>query len=417
MIKNNLPEIRFDGYTGEWKQSKIGDYYFFKNGLNKGKEFFGSGTPIVNFTDVFHNRDISFSNLKGRVQLNEFEIKNYEVKKGDIFFTRTSETIEEIGYSSVMIDHPCDTVFSGFVLRARAINEDPLEINFKRYVFFTENFREEMKKKSSMTTRALTTGTAIKDMEFFFPNSKEEQTQIGNLFKQIDETIAIHQQELDTLKQTKQGFLQKMFPKEGESVPEIRFPGFSGEWGKKRLKDLATFAKGIGYSKSDLVEEGEPIILYGRLYTKYQTVIEEVDTFTKIKEKSLISKGYEVIVPSSGETSEDIARASVVKRPDIILGGDLNVIYPCDEINSIFLALAISNGKQQKELSKKAQGKSVVHLHNSDLKEVNLYYPKREEQTQIASFFKQLDKTIALHEQELDILKQTKKAFLQKMFV
>ncbi|MGG0594605.1 restriction endonuclease subunit S [Bacillus altitudinis] len=199
-------------------------------------------------------------------------------------------------------------------------------------------------------------------------------------------------------------------------VPEVRFKGFSDEWEEKKLRELASFAKGNGYSKSDLIEEGEPIILYGRLYTKYQTVIEEVDTFTKIKEKSLISKGYEVIVPSSGETSEDISRASVVKRSGVILGGDLNVIYPSDEINSIFLALTISNGNQQKELSKKAQGKSVVHLHNSDLKEVNLYYPKKEEQVQIGNFFKQLDETIAFQQQELDTLKQTKQGFLQKMF-
>ncbi|MGE6423011.1 restriction endonuclease subunit S [Bacillus altitudinis] len=199
-------------------------------------------------------------------------------------------------------------------------------------------------------------------------------------------------------------------------VPEVRFKGFSDEWEEKKLRELASFAKGNGYSKSDLIEEGEPIILYGRLYTKYQTVIEEVDTFTKIKEKSLISKGYEVIVPSSGETSEDISRASVVKRSGVILGGDLNVIYPSDEINSIFLALTISNGNQQKELSKKAQGKSVVHLHNSDLKEVNLYYPKKEEQVQIGNFFKQLDETIAFQQQELDTLKQTKQGLLQKMF-
>ncbi|WP_144486982.1 restriction endonuclease subunit S [Bacillus pumilus] len=199
-------------------------------------------------------------------------------------------------------------------------------------------------------------------------------------------------------------------------VPEVRFKGFSGEWEEKKLRELASFAKGNGYSKSDLIEEGEPIILYGRLYTKYQTVIEEVDTFTKMKEKSIISKGYEVIVPSSGETSEDISRASVVKRSGVILGGDLNVIYPSDEINSIFLALTISNGNQQKELRKKAQGKSVVHLHNSELKEVNLYYPKKEEQSRIGNFFKQLDETIAIQQQELDTLKQTKQGFLQKMF-
>ncbi|PFN22296.1 restriction endonuclease subunit S [Bacillus cereus] len=199
-------------------------------------------------------------------------------------------------------------------------------------------------------------------------------------------------------------------------TPDIRFPGFTGEWEQRKLGDLADFSKGNGYTKGDLTDEGKPIILYGRLYTKYETVIETVNTFTIKKEKSVISKGNEVIVPASGETSEDISRASVVSKPGIILGGDLNIVRPSNEIDPVFLALTISNGKQQKELSKRAQGKSVVHLHNSDLKEVNLHFPKKEEQTKISSFFKQLEDTIAFHQQELTTLKQTKRGFLQKMF-
>ncbi|HDR4450419.1 restriction endonuclease subunit S [Bacillus cereus] len=199
-------------------------------------------------------------------------------------------------------------------------------------------------------------------------------------------------------------------------TPEIRFPGFTGDWEQCKLGDTADFSKGNGYSKSDLTDEGKPVILYGRLYTRYETVIESVDTFTIEKDKSVISKGNEVIVPASGETSEDISRASVVSKPGIILGGDLNIIRPSNEIDPIFLALTISNGKQKKELSKRAQGKSVVHLHNSDLKEVNLLFPKKEEQIKIGKFFKQLDDTIALHQQELTTLKQTKQGFLQKMF-
>ncbi|MGG1444226.1 restriction endonuclease subunit S [Brevibacillus laterosporus] len=198
--------------------------------------------------------------------------------------------------------------------------------------------------------------------------------------------------------------------------PEIRFPGYTGDWEQRKLGDLADFSKGNGYSKSDLTDEGKPVILYGRLYTKYETVIESIDTFTIEKEKSVISKGNEVIVPASGETSEDISRASAVSKPGIILGGDLNIVRPSNEIDPVFLALTISNGKQQKELSKRAQGKSVVHLHNSDLKEVNLLFPKKEEQTKIGNFFKKLDETIALHQQELTTFKQTKQGFLQKMF-
>ncbi|MGM8138118.1 restriction endonuclease subunit S [Enterococcus italicus] len=199
-------------------------------------------------------------------------------------------------------------------------------------------------------------------------------------------------------------------------TPSVRFKGYEDEWEERKLGELASFSKGNGYTKNDLVEFGDPIILYGRLYTKYETVIEKVDTFVNKKDNSIISEGSEVIVPASGESSEDISRASVVGKSGLILGGDLNIIKPVNYIDSIFLALTISNGSQQQEMSKRAQGKSVVHLHNSDLKQVNLLYPKLEEQQKIGSFFKKLDNTISLHQRKLNLLNEQKKGFLQKMF-
>ena len=187
-------------------------------------------------------------------------------------------------------------------------------------------------------------------------------------------------------------------------------------WEQRKLGDIATFSKGNGYSKSDLAPSGEPIILYGRLYTNYETTIRNVDTFVELKDKSVISQGGEVIVPASGETAEDISRASVVKNQGIIIGGDLNVIKVNHLLNPTFLALTISNGEQQKELSKRAQGKSVVHLHNSDLQEVNLTFPLLNEQKEISSLFEKMDSVITLHQCKLEKLKLTKKALLQKLF-
>ena len=198
--------------------------------------------------------------------------------------------------------------------------------------------------------------------------------------------------------------------------PRIRFKGFNDDWEQCKLGDIATFSKGNGYSKSDLAPSGEPIILYGRLYTNYETTIRNVDTFVELKDKSVISQGGEVIVPASGETAEDISRASVVKNQGIIIGGDLNVIKVNHLLNPTFLALTISNGEQQKELSKRAQGKSVVHLHNSDLQEVNLTFPLLNEQKEISSLFEKMDSVITLHQCKLEKLKLTKKALLQKLF-
>lgn len=198
--------------------------------------------------------------------------------------------------------------------------------------------------------------------------------------------------------------------------PRIRFKGFTEDWEQRKLGDIATFSKGNGYSKSDLTPSGDPIILYGRLYTNYETTISNVDTFVELKDKSVISQGGEVIVPASGETAEDISRASVVKNQGIIIGGDLNVIKVNHLLDPTFLALTISNGEQQKELSKRAQGKSVVHLHNSDLQEVNLTFPLLNEQKEISTLFEKMDSIITLHQCKLEKLKLTKKALLQKLF-
>ena len=198
--------------------------------------------------------------------------------------------------------------------------------------------------------------------------------------------------------------------------PGIRFKGFTDDWEQRKLGDVAEFSKGSGYSKGDLVEYGTPIILYGRLYTNYETRISDVDTFVEAKVGSVYSKGGEVIVPASGETAEDIARAATVDKSGILLGGDLNIVMPNKDINSSFLAISISSGNPQRELAKKAQGKSVVHIHNEEIKNLVLPFPIKDEQNKIASYFCQLDNLITLHQRKYDKLVMSKKSMLEKMF-
>ncbi len=199
-------------------------------------------------------------------------------------------------------------------------------------------------------------------------------------------------------------------------APVLRFKGFHDDWEQRKLGDVAKFAKGIGYSKNDLKESGNPIILYGRLYTNYETVIKSVDTCAQLQKNTVYSKGGEIIVPASGETAEDISIASVVEPQGIILGGDLNIIYPNTNLNSIFLALAISYGKPHTEMRKRAQGKSIVHLHNSDLSNIKLKFPAKEEQSKIAEVIEKLNSLITLQQQKLDNLIILKRAYLSMLF-
>ena len=208
-----------------------------------------------------------------------------------------------------------------------------------------------------------------------------------------------------------------MIMQDNEKKPALRFKGFTDPWEQRKLGEIAFFSKGVGYSKNDLCEEGTPIILYGRLYTKYETCIFDVDTFVKEKAGSVYSKGGEVIVPASGETAEDISIASVVVKPGILLGGDLNVVSPTAEYDSAFLALTISSGATHKYLSSLAQGKSVVHLHNADIQSVSAKFPTKREQEKIHLLFGKIDTLITLHQRKLEKLQNIKKSCLEKMFV
>ncbi len=171
-------------------------------------------------------------------------------------------------------------------------------------------------------------------------------------------------------------------------------------WEQRKLGEVASFGKGVGYSKSDIKESGTGFLHYGRLYTAYGLAIEAVDTFADYREGSLISTGREVVTPSSGETADDIAIAAAVVSPGILLGGGLNVVYPEDVLNPVFLALSISSGSQHAELVGKAQGKSVVHMYNDDLAESHLRLPSLSEQSRIGALFQKLDSLITLHQRE-----------------
>ena len=203
---------------------------------------------------------------------------------------------------------------------------------------------------------------------------------------------------------------------EQAKVPSIRFAGFTDPWEQRKLGEIASFSKGSGYSKADIRESGIPLFLYGRMYTQYETRVDSVDTFAAPRPGTLYSKGTEIVVPASGESAEDIARASAITREGIALGGDLNVVYPQRMVTPLFLAYGLSHGSSQKLLAQKAQGKTIVHIHASDLKGLGIAFPDVTEQQAIGTFFSSLDDLITLHQRKYDKLVIFKKSMLEKMF-
>lgn len=152
------------------------------------------------------------------------------------------------------------------------------------------------------------------------------------------------------------------------------------------------------------------------MYTDYRYKIVETSTYASLKEDAVVSNGNEIVIPSSGETSVDIARASWIAQKGIILGSDLNIIRPTSSVHPLFLALSLSNNQVKYNLAKVAQGNSIVHLYNNNLKKVNIYFPNIVEQNKIGNILNSISNCINLHERKCEELTLIKKALLQKLF-
>lgn len=187
-------------------------------------------------------------------------------------------------------------------------------------------------------------------------------------------------------------------------VPNLRF-SYKGDWSKRKLNEICQFFKGNGLSKSDLSNEGFPCILYGELYTTYKNeVISDIISKTNTTlSNPFLSRNNDLIIPGSGEDPIDIAVARAIYQNDIILGGDLNILRPKSNVSAAFLSYQL-NGVRRYDIAKKAQGKSIVHLHNSDLKEVLVSIPSYEEQLHIVKLLTKIDEMIEIQSKIIDRL-------------
>lgn len=245
----------------------------------------------------------------------------------------------------------------------------------------------------------------------------EEQKKIADFLTSLDEVIAVHGRKLDALKAHKRGLMQQLFPREDETLPRFRFSEFrnGSAWSRHRLGAIAHFFKGKGVSKAELDPKGaRPCIRYGELYTRYGEKIETVYSRTNLPASELfLSRRNDVIIPASGETKLDIAKASCVLSDGVALGGDLNIIRT--KHDGTFLSYLL-NGPKRLEIARVAQGDAVVHLYSSQLELLEVTLPEEPEQNVIAACLSSVDDQITLEMLELDVLKAYKRGLMQRLF-
>jgi type I restriction enzyme, S subunit len=201
-------QTRLPSFHDKWSAVSLGELFSFKNGLNKGKEYFGEGTPIVNYMDVYSQAGLRFAALQGRVTVRENEQKAFDVREGDVLFTRTSETVEEVGMAAVILDRCSETVFSGFLLRARPRDESLCD-SFKKYCFGSREVRKQITSRASYTTRALTNGKLLSAVVLQRP-PVAEQAAIATVLSDMDAEIEALEKRLAKTRALKQGMMQEL---------------------------------------------------------------------------------------------------------------------------------------------------------------------------------------------------------------
>ncbi|WP_420063152.1 restriction endonuclease subunit S [Leuconostoc lactis] len=370
-MSKKTPQIRFKGFTDDWEERKFKDIlktYSFRsylaNASDHGKyEVIQQGdNPLVGYSD-----GIPFMDYKDIILFGDHTVSLY--KPQSPFFISTD------GVKILSADN-----FEGNYLYTTLERYKPNSQGYKRHF------------------------TILKNQELWFTRNVEEQQKVGSFFKQLDNTIALHQRKLDLLKEQKKGYLQKMFPKNGAKVPELRFAGFADDWEERKLGDEVRIVMGQSPNSENYTDDpNDYILVQGNADMKNGRVFPRVWTtqVTKQAEKDDLILSVRAPVGDIGKTAYDV----VIGRGVAAIKGNE------------FIFQNLGKMKSDGYWTRYSTGSTFESINSTDIKEAIISVPAIEEQNKIGSFFKQLDNTIALHQRKLDLLKEQKKGFLQKMFV
>jgi type I restriction enzyme S subunit len=400
--KKNVPKLRFPEFTEPWEQRKLGDMGSTFNGLSgKTKDDFGHGkAKFITYMNVFSN-PIADLTMTESIEIDK---KQKSVKAGDVFFTTSSETPDEVGMSSVMPEDVDNIYLNSFCFGYRPTEK--FDLNYLAYVLRADSFRKEMTFLAQGISRYNISKNKVMEVCIPVPTI-EEQTKVGRYFRNLDNLITLHQRKLDHVKDLKKSMLQKMFPKNGQLYPEVRFPEFTDAWEQRKLGEIATFINGRAYSQSELLSSGKyKVLRVGNFYTNDSWYYSDLE---------LGDKYY-------ADYGDLLYTWSATFGPHIWLGDKVIYhyhIWKIDLSNQLEKQFAVQLLEQDKAniLSSK-NGSTMVHITKERMEQKDVIIPPSiKEQQKIGAFFIRLDNLITLHQRELDHIKLLKKGMLQQMFV
>ena len=382
--KKLKPEIRFAGFTDDWEQCKLGNIADVRDGTHSSPIYYEEGFPLVTSKNLKENgldlTDVSFISMEDYLEINKRSKVNY----GDILLG----LIGTIG-NPVLVDSV------GFAIKNVGLIKN--SENFYKYfliqILKSSIFENYVSQKNTGNTQKFLGLDTLRNFQFLCP-SKEEQTQIGNFFKQLDDTIALHQRTLEKYQKLKISYLEKMFPKGNELYPELRFPNFTDAWEQRKLGEIVDVFDGT-HQTPKYTDKGIMFLSVEDIKTlKSEKYISEEDFKKEFKYFPEIGDVLMTRIGDVGTTNVICSTQPIAYYVSLALLKNKNS-------DPYFLSTVISSGSVQSDIWKRTLHIAFPKkINKSEIEKVIIPLPSYVEQTQIGNFFKQLDDTIALHHEK-----------------
>ena len=414
--KINVPEIRFAGFIDPWEQRKLGNCGTAYGGLTgKTKEDFGHGNArFIPYTNVFDN---PLADTK-RLEAVEIDSSQNQVAYGDAFFTVSSETPDEVGMSSVWLSDQEDVYLNSFCFGYR--QDSTFDPHYLAYMLRSRSVRSNLTLLAQGISRFNISKNKVMELSVPVP-SAVEQKQLGQYFTKLDSLITLHQRKFEKLVQLKKSMLDKMFPKPGERFPEIRFAGFTDPWEQRKLGELTTILSAVRVHKEEWRTAGVPFyrssdVMAAFKGTENERVFISQELFEQLSAQSGAPQKGDVMVTGGGSVGTPYIVPD--NKPLYTKDADLIWIKRHTEINPKFLYSFFISPIFKSYIRSISHVGTIAHYTIEQVKETPLLMPcSIVEQKAIGSFLGNLDSLITLHQRKLELLRNTKKSLLDRMFV
>ena len=409
------PKIRFKGFTKDWEQRKLNEVAekICVGFVGTCEKFYTdeSGIPMYrtgNLNGLSLNRD----DLK--YVTNEFHQHNQksQLKAGDILIARHGDSGKAVNYENSE--------------EANCLNIVIIRPDFKKcnYKFLTNcinspECQKHIKSLSAGSTQAVINTSEIEKLGVVIPANIDEQNRIARYFSTLDNLITLHQRKCEQTKKLKKYMLQKMFPRNGAKVPEIRFDGFTYDWEQRKLGDMGSTFTGLsGKTKEDFGHGDAQFITYMNVFSNPVANLEMTEAVEIDAKQNRVKKG-DVFFTTSSETPEEVGMSCVMpeNKDNIYLNSFCFGYRPTEKFDLDYLAYVLRADSFRKEMKFLAQGISRYNISKNKVMEVSIPIPNLEEQTMVGRYFSTLDHLITLHQRKCDELKKMKKYMLQNMFI